>query len=512
MKNTVIKYLNEISQKNGNRVAISVEDRNVSFAQYNEKAKRIGTFLISRCCYRNMPIAVYLPKGEIILEVFMGILYSGNYYAPIPYNSPNNRANQMVDILEGSYIITQKSDIETVKQWGVDEEKIIQYQEAILYDYEDELIFKNIEKVIDTDPAYLLFTSGSTGVPKGVVVPHKAIIDRIEWMAEKFEISENNILASQAPFHFDASMPDIYINIIKGAKLIIPPEKLFSFPSDLLMLLEKENVNTLIWVPSALTKLTYKNAIEKYILSDLKLVIFCGEVMHNKYLNILRRIYPATTFINMYGPTETTYACTYFTVKGEFLDNDPLPIGEACGNTDVFLLDENNNRIERQKEIGEICIRGSSLAIGYYRNSKTGFENATYQNCYFERIYRTGDLGFLNDENDLMFVGRKDNQIKHLGYRIELGEIENAIQSLKEISYACAMYDSIQDKIVLFYETEIPHYGKKEIIQGIVNRIPKYMYPSEFVQLQRMPFNINGKIDRQKLKKQMQERVYERKD
>lgn len=501
MYNSVVRYLDHITETD--QVAIETEKRKVTYGEYRKASRKIGAYISKRIKKINQPVAVYIPKDERALEAYMGILYSGNYYCPIPYNSPRERAKQMIKILEDSYVLILSEEQEVLSEWGVNRDRVIFFDDAVKYESDDELDYGNLDEIIDCDPAYLLFTSGSTGKPKGVVISHRAIMDRINWMAEKFTIDESNVLANQAPFHFDASMPDIFLNIITKARLVIPDEKLYMFPLQLLQYLQSTEVNTLIWVPSALVNLTHRDIISKCLLEKLELVIFCGEVMHNKYLNIFRDLYPNTVFINMYGPTEAAYACTYYIVDRQFQDNEPLPIGMPCGNTDVFLVSDNEIKIDKEKIRceGEICVRGSSIAQGYFKDiDNAAFELNMLNKEIFHRIYKTGDIGYYNERGELMYAGRKDAQIKHLGYRIELGEIETAVQSLTYIKYSCVLYDDKNDNIILFYESDNPECNRQYIVSGIKKIIPKYMYPGKFVKLPEMPFNINGKIDRKKLK------------
>ncbi len=511
--NSVIHYLDIICQTRGNDTAITTQHKQTTYIEYNNVSKSIGTYIISNLKKVNMPIAVYMPRGEQALEAYMGVLYSGNYYSPIPYGSPKERAKQMLSTLKFPYLITSSDEMDTVREWEVDDDHVLFYEEIGETIINNELIEKTLAKIIDCDPAYLLFTSGSTNAPKGVVVSHRAVIDRITWMKNKFSITSETVLGNQAPFHFDASMPDIFLNIIAGAKLVIPPDKIFSFAPELLKYLQKNKVNTLIWVPSALVSLTYKNAVQKYVLEPLNLVIFCGEVMHNKYLNILRKVYPETMFVNMYGPTEAAYACTYYVVDMAFEDGEPLPIGKPCGNTDIILLDENGNIVEAQNKNGEICVRGSSVALGYYGNrTSTAFSFDEYSDSYFNSLYHTGDIGYWSEADELMYVGRKDGQIKHMGYRIELGEIENAVLSLTDICHACVLYDDCSDRIVLFYDSETENCNRDYIIKGLNDLIPKYMYPKVINKMDKLPFNINGKVDRKKLKECMSRGIYEGKN
>ena len=242
---------------------------------------------------------------------------------------------------------------------------------------------------------------------------------------------------------------------------------------------------------------TNRNYFEKKKIDDLRLVMFCGEIMPNRHLNIWRKYYTKTEFVNLYGPTEAAYACTYFVVNRPFADNEPLPIGKPCENTDIIVLNENNTRVQQGEE-GELCIRGTCLANGYYDNKEKTLQVFTQNplnSLYEDKIYRTGDIVKYNEFGELEYVGRTDFQIKHLGYRIELGEIETATYGLDGIKQCCAIYQKEADKIVLFCVGDLEQ-TEKQIYTYLKEHIPRYMLPGKIILLQEMPLNANGKIDR----------------
>jgi acyl-coenzyme A synthetase/AMP-(fatty) acid ligase len=219
--------------------------------------------------------------------------------------------------------------------------------------------------------------------------------------------------------------------------------------------------------------------------------------MPNKQLNYWRTYYPQALFVNLYGPTEITVDCTYYIVDRSFQDHEPLPIGVPCRNTDVLVLNDEDRPVV-SGETGELCVRGSSLALGYWNDpEKTGkvFVQNPLQNNYPERIYRTGDLVYYNGQGEIMFLGRKDNQIKHMGHRIELGDIETAAQSLAQVDYACVVYDRSREEIVLFYQAN--HFLEPaELRRQLAQLLPRYMIPAKVKIMPELPFNANGKVDR----------------
>ena len=287
-----------------------------------------------------------------------------------------------------------------------------------------------------------------------------------------------------------------------GATLYIPPEMYYAFQAKLLAYLEEKKITFIFWVPSALVGSANSGLLERFDLSAIKKVLFCGEVMPNRHLNIWRRVLPEAEFANLYGPTEITDVCSFFRVNREFADDDPLPIGKACRNTEIMLLDDENCLITEPDKKGELCVRGTSLSVGYYANEEktsVAFVQNPLNPYYEEKIYRTGDLAHYNEFGEIMFDGRKDFQIKHMGYRIELGEIETAILSMEEIDNACCLYDEEHKRIVSVFQSKQGIDGLA-IRKRLMSILPKYMIPSEYFAVENMPLNDNGKINRKQLK------------
>lgn len=282
--------------------------------------------------------------------------------------------------------------------------------------------------------------------------------------------------------------------------MYIIPQQCFKVPKQLMEYLSHNHVNTLYWVPSALAFPSALGALKKAPPIDLKNVFFGGEVMPVKYLNKWIEKYPDARYVNFYGPTEVTDTCTVYEVDRKFESTDTLPIGTPCANMDVFLLDEQDKPAIGEGVIGEVCVRGTGLAYGYY-NAPDKTAQAFVQNplnpSYPEIIYRTGDLAQRNEYGELVYLSRKDFQIKHLGRRIELGEIETALLSLEEIEAGCCLYDEKKSWIVSIYKGNLT---EQELRNRLLKLLPVYMMPDRWYQVEAMPLNLNGKIDRQRLK------------
>lgn len=361
------------------------------------------------------------------------------------------------------------------------------------------LVNKTVEKSVDTDLLYVLFTSGSTGIPKGVTITHRAVIDYIEWVSNRFKFDSSVVFGNQAPLYFDLSIQDVYCPIYTGGCTYLISEKMFSSPVKMVKKLCNNGVNTIFWVPSALCLLVNMDIVSHIDCSFLKKIFFCGEVMPNRHLNVWRKYCPNSLFVNLYGPTEATEVCTYYIVDRNFTDNEVLPMGVACENCEILLLDDSDNLILNE-DIGELCVRGTCLSNGYYNDiDKTNavFIQNPLNSSYKDTIYRTGDLVKRNDRGELLFVSRKDHQVKHRGFRIELGEIEVALSSIKNIGSSCCIHDNIHDELIVFWDGNIEFC---EIIKYLKLIIPSYMLPTKGFRLEEMPLNLNGKIDRNHLK------------
>lgn len=500
MNNSVVGWLEQTAKVLPDKVAIVDESGFITYSEYRNRAVSIAKSIINvNTGRRSIPIVVYLEKSKEMLVSFMGVAYSGCFYSPIDTGMPKARVEKILDVLKPQIIITTTDLKERFLEFEY-EGQFLLYEEMIVESDDYDEVKECTGKIIDTDLLYVLFTSGSTGVPKGVSICHRSVIDYIDWVTDTFEISEKDSFGNQAPFYFDNSILDIYSCMKTGATLNIIPRKLFFQPVPMLEYIKSNNINTVFWVPSALSVISKLKAFKNVDVTQvLKRVLFCGEVMPTKQLNIWRKYIPNAIYANLYGPTEITDACTFYIVNREFQDDEPLPIGKPMKNTDIIVLNDKDELVEGD-EVGELCVRGTSLAMGYYNNpEKTSavFVQNPLNKAVPEIIYRTGDLVKYNEYGEIVYLSRKDYQIKHLGHRIELGEIETAVSSIKEVTMCCCLYDENKEEIVLFVDEDLQKdYVKRELKESI----PDYMIPGKIVYIKDMPLNANGKIDRVKLK------------
>lgn len=503
--NSAVRLLDSAAEKFNTKTAVSDEWGEMSFAALQKLGRAIGTSLIKAKSSGIEPVMVYLQKSAKCIACFMGAMYSGNPYVPVAYDMPPARIQKIIDSLEGKgHIITDADGLKTLEAMDVPL-KIHIYGEIIHTVIDENAIEKALSEVIDTDPIYIMFTSGSTGAPKGVTVTHRGVIDYALWVKKTFNIDENSNLGNQAPFYFDNSIFDIYSMLLTGAKMTIIPEKLFMFPSKLPEFVRDNNITTIFWVPTVMINVANSEALLEIDMPKLKNAVFCGEVMPNTQLNIWRRHLPSCRYANLYGPTEISDVCSYYIVDREFKDSDPLPIGRACENTRIIILND-ENKIADINEQGELCVIGTGVSLGYWNApelTKKAFTENPANPYYPERIYRTGDLAYINEDGLIMFLGRKDNQVKVKGNRIELGEIENAAMCVGGIKGACAVYDEKSQKIVLFAESCAALMLRK-VNQELKKYIPSYMLPGKLVVMDSFPHTANDKIDRVTLKKSLE--------
>lgn len=506
MRRSIIEILRNRIDVCPDKTFASDDNRVISYREFDMESQKVGTALF-RMGIVNKKTCIFIDKSVNTLIAMFGSLYSNSFYCVMDVRSPENRIETILQTFQPDIIITDSSYNEKILEISKQSVPVVLIEELLKENIDFNALDKIIEKCIDTDPAYVLFTSGSTGIPKGTIVTHRAIISYVESVISVFDLNSDMILGNQTPFYFSMSILDIFVTVYTGGTLIIIPRKLFSFPIKVIEYLNENRINTIYWVPTALSIIANRDTFSALKPSCLSKVLFAGEVMPVKQLNYWMKSLPDVLFANLYGPTEITDTGTYYIVDREFLENERLPIGKAFPNCDVLLIKDNDEKATGE-EPGEICFRGSFLGEGYYNDPvKTAevFSQNPLNHSYPEKIYRTGDLGKYNSNGELLFLSRKDFQIKRNGYRIELGEIEANISAIQGINNCVTVFDQQKEKIVLFYSGSM----ETSELWGMINdNLVKYMRPDSIVKLKGIPINANGKYDRQGLLDKLKKGVY----
>ncbi|MCK9414426.1 MAG: AMP-binding protein [Prolixibacteraceae bacterium] len=496
----ILDYLENSAKKFPDKTVFAEQNKSISYSLLVDKAKRIGTKILDETGnLKRKPIIVFVDRNIESLVVFIGVAYSGNFYVPIDRSMPKMRIDLILKTLQPVATIILESEVDFAKEIAPDVRTLI-YEEASAYPIDEPRLAAIRKQAIDTDPLYATFTSGSTGIPKGVITCQRSVIDMTEALFTTFNFDEHCIFGNQNPFYFDASIKDIYSTLKGGGTMVIIPRSCFTFTGSLAPFLMQNSVNTILWSAAAIALVANTSAYEFEKPYCLEKVMFSGEVMHNKALNYWRKNLPETLFVNLYGPTEITSVCSYYIVNRPFGDDEVLPIGESFKNTDIIILNESNELV-KEDESGELCVRGCCLAMGYYNNpekTREAFIQNPLNTSFPEIIYRTGDLAKYNQQGQIIFLSRKDNQVKHMGQRVELGEIEIVANSMEYLDASVCFYDHEKQKIVLVYQGI--NADKKYILNGVKDKLPKYMFPNILIEMKEMPYNLNGKIDRTLIK------------
>lgn len=501
LQKNVLEYLEGAAARFPNKIAFSDETEAFSFLDLLSSAQSLGTALAALNIRPNAPVVVLVDHSAANLASFQGVLAAGNYYVPLDAQMPRTRLQGILDTLSPAALIyTEKTAAaaEAVKHCC----PILLDRTAFQHQAYPNLLAQRRTKVLDIDPVYAIFTSGSTGTPKGIVISHRSVIDFIEWMAPACGFSEQDVMGNQAPFYFDLSVKDIYLTLKCAATTHIIPKKAFLFPTMLIDFLEEKEVTALVWATSAFHLVANSGILEQKVPSHLRTAILGGEALQAKQLNRWRAALPGVKYINLYGPTEVTVDCTWYPIERTFSDTEPIPIGRACANKEVFLLDEELNPVPPGQP-GELCVRGIGLARGYlgdWDKTRAAFIQDPRNPNYPDLIYRTGDLATQDEDGLFFFLSRRDGQIKHMGYRIELGEIETVLSGLPSIQSVVCLFDPERDRIHCAYTGS---EDSKAVAKAARDLLPKYMLPNLYHQLESMPMNPNGKLDRPRLRKEL---------
>lgn len=497
MRHNVLNDLWRTAREKPDKLAFSDGVNGLTFGEVCRQSRAVGTFLHQRGICRR-PVVVFMEKSPQEVAAFFGVVAGGCFYVPLDAEMPAGRIQLILDNVQTPLLICDSHTLETARSFRLDGAETVLYSDIAGLKPDDAALQAIYDHTLDTDPIYVVFTSGSTGIPKGVAACHRSVLDYMEQLSEVLGFNEDTVFGSQTPLYFDACLKELYGTVRSGGTTYLIPKNLFSIPVSLVEYLNEHKINTVCWVVSALTMISAFGTFDIVKPEFLRTIAFGSEVFPAKQLRLWREALPEASFTNLYGPTEGTGMCCYYRVDREFQEGEAIPIGQPFPNREILLLNEAGQPAAKG-EPGEICIRGTTLTLGYYNDPErtaAAFVQNPLQTAYPEWIYKTGDIGRYNDRGELVFVSRKDYQIKHMGHRVELGEVEVNAAMAPDIQMTACIYDGRRSKIVLYY---VGGLTEKELTAELKTRLPRYMLPNRIFRLERLPQTANGKIDRKAL-------------
>jgi amino acid adenylation domain-containing protein len=504
-KLTVLDYLDESVRHFSEKCAVICEDERISYKELQESSMVIATSIISRIGnVRQKPILLFMDKSIPCVVSIYAILRTGNIYVPADIKTPLERIEKILEVMGSDIIISTEKEATILRNIGYQGEILI-YEELLDQDAlcsETKRLHDIRITIMDSELMYLLFTSGSTGIPKAVAVMHRSVVDYIDAFLDDSGMCDTDIVGNQAPFYADMSLKD-FMSLYVGGTLVIIPQRYFMTPKKLLGYIDENKVTMIMWVPTAYRLVSQFDGLSKIRPSELRKFVFSGETMPIPVFRYWTGYYHIAEceYIQLYGPTEITGACTSYHIAEEYEDGETIPIGKAFRNTGILLLDEDGNVIKDVGTPGEICVYGTCLAAGYYNNEEKT-RDCFWQNPmisgYSSLMYKTGDIAKYDKNCNLIFISRKDYQIKHGGKRIELGEIEAAGQSSGLVKACCCVHLPEEDVIAMLYtgESEL-----QDIKKCLAESVPKYMIPTKYIKLEELPMLPNGKLDRKQMQR-----------
>jgi len=518
------QLLMESAARFPHREAVRFKGEALTYEQLDRLTNQVARALQGAGVRRGDRVGIYVHKSFASVISVFGIMKAGGVYVPLDPNAPAKRLAYITRNCGIKVVLTapeklaalsaffeEGTPLETIMLTGEAEgEPAVEPASGMIIPWQRvcaepaEALPPN--GLIETDLAYILYTSGSTGDPKGVMISHRTIFTFINWGYETFQMRETDRVTSHAPLHFDLSTFDLYVTIKAGATIVIVPEKLSIFPVQLVKLLQEERVTVTYLVPSILAMMVNYGKLDRHDLSALRTILFAGEVFPIKYLRQLVAAIPQADYYNLYGPTETN-VCTYYKVQPADLvpeRTQPVPIGVACENMAVFTVDDEGQLVTEPGGEGELWVRGSCVAQGYWGDAeKTArhFVPNLFQPHFAEVAYRTGDIVILAGNGvNWIYVGRRDHMVKSRGYRIELGDIEEALYShaaVKEAAVVAIPDELIGNRIKAFV---VPLDSNGVTVKAMEahchERLPRYMVPESIEFRPALPKTSSGKVNR----------------
>jgi len=521
MKGLLQDCVSAQAERTPDAVAVVLRDQTLSYAELDQLSNQLARLLKSAGCQRGDRVAFAIPKSPTALVAMIGILKADCIHVPIDTSSPAARVAKILLSSDPRCILAVGSTSKLLNDLVALRPGVqlpgVGWMDNVSADGERVPgIFHHADlercsaapvtcQNSSTDIAHILYTSGSTGDPKGVVITHANVIHFVEWATRYFGMDSSDRVSGHPPLHFDLSGFDIFGTFSVGAQLHLVPPDMVPMPNEMADFIRDSQLTQWFSVPSVLNYMAKFDAVKFQDFPCLKRLLWCGEVFPTPALIYWMRRLPGVTFTNLYGPTETTIASSYYTVPNcPSDDNASIPIGTACDGEQLLVLDD-KLQPAAGGAVGDLYIRGAGLSPGYWRDpEKTAQAFLPYGDGGDDRIYKTGDLARLGPDGLVYFMGRSDSQIKSRGHRIELGEVETALNTLEETK-ECAVVamptEGFEGTLICSaYVPRDTHATHASIRSKLSRLLPSYMLPARWMCLEQLPKNANGKIDRRQIR------------
>lgn len=515
------QLLSETTVKYPNKEAIAFKDQRMTYSELERETNKLAYSLSGMGIERGERVGIYMSRCINSIVGAFGVLKAGATYVPIDPMCPPSRLSYIINKGAIKYLLTSRERLTNIERAfpesspmenilimnGLDPgsrspgfTKLIDWQEI----RESARGDAPCTNTIDSDLAYVLFTSGSTGNPKGVMISHLNSLTFVNSAHDFFQIKMDDRFSNICPLHFDMSVFDLFVAFKAGACVVIVPENVSMFPSQLAEFIDKNKISVWNSVPSALSLLANLTNLDNYDFSGLRLILFAGEVFPVKHLRRLHKSIPRARFYNIYGQTEANSSTYYWVEQVPPDDAALLPIGKPFPNFEVFALNEDGKRVNKPGGKGELYVSASSVALGYLgdvEKTKECFVKNPLKPDLNERVYRTGDLVQLGSDGNFIFLGRKDHMIKSRGYRIEMGEIETVLCNHPGIMTAVVI--PIPDELIgnriaaVIVPLRKGTIGREDIVMHCAARLPKYMIPEIIEFRDSLTMTSSGKVDRE---------------
>lgn len=492
----ILTAFDKLAACDPNKTAVADETQSYSFGELRQRAACLGT-AIRKLQPQGGPVGVLVRRGAETVGFFFAAIYGGCFYVPLDPDLPSHKLKMIFSDAGIRLVLGQEGDQAVLDAAG--------FAGTLLTLRETAAEPAALPEAADNAPLYMVYTSGSTGKPKGVLKSHGAMASFIEAYTARFGLTGEEIIGNQNPFFFDAAAKDLYYMACAGATLEVIPAEKFIFPVRLIEYLNQRRVTYICWVPTALAIVTQLNTFRQLLPETLRHVFFVGEPFPIKQLHKWLSTLPDLHYVNLYGSSELAGVCCVYEIPRGTLPQI-LPMGKPLDNCRIFLHTEEGFTQEADT-LGEVWIASPALALEYFKDpEKTAavFTVEELPDGTRERVLRSGDLAQYDGEGNLIFVSRKDFQIKHMGRRIELGEIESVADSLPEIARCCCLYNDTRKRIELFCQLNEGFELDGKAVQSLLRPLlSDYMLPAKVHVLESLPVNPNGKLHRQAMRDMM---------